>query len=239
MGPGVVGCGGEPGATQTSGGDFTVPEATVELDLSCGSLEVTMADGIAWEAVTAMNEDGAPSIEASGGSLELRSDSHGFPFTRDRQKWALSLGRDMTYDVSASLNAADSTLDLSDGVFSRLALKPNAGSVIINLSGAHVVDLDVSLNAGSASIVIDADTELAGVIGSNAGSIDFCAPADTALRFTVDANLTFSHNLDESDLNESGNTFTSSGFESAEHRIDLRLEGNAASFELNPEEGCQ
>jgi hypothetical protein len=239
VGPGVVGCSGDSATTQTTGGDFTLPEAAVELDLSCGSLDLAMADGTSWQAVTSTDEDGAPTLEASGGSLELRSGSRGVPFARDRQKWALSLGRDTSYDLSASVNAADSTLDLSGGTFSSLSLNPNAGSVHMNLSGAQVSGLDVSLNAGSLSIVVDADTDLAGVIGSNAGSIDFCAPAGAALRFTVDANVTFSHNLDESGLDESGNTFTSSGFEAAEHFIDLQLEGTAASFELNPEEGCE
>jgi hypothetical protein len=245
VGPGIVGCGGEPGTTQTSVGDFTQPKAAVELDLSCGNLDVAMADGSSWQLVTATEEDGAPELEASDGSLQVGSGGHGLPFSRDRQKWALSLGRETSYDLSASLNAADSTLDLSGGTFSRLSVDPNAGSVDINLSGARVDDLHVSLNAGSMSIVVNAETDLGGLIGSNAGSIDFCAPVaalrfeGAALRFTVDANLTFSHNLDESGLEQSGDTFTTPGFEHAEHQIDVRLTGNAASFELNPEEGCQ
>jgi hypothetical protein len=242
VGPGIVRCGGEPGTPQTSGGDFTLPAATVQLELSCGSLDVTMADGTSWEAVTSTDEDndgGAPLLEAAGGSLELRSGSDGFPFSQGRQKWALSLGRETSYDLSASLNAGDTTFDLAGGTFGSLSLSPNAGSVDIDLSGARVADLDVSLNAGSVSIVTDATTDLAGAIDSNAGSIDFCTLAAAALRFTVDANLTFSHDLDESGLDQSGDTFTSPGFETAEHRIDLQLEGNASSFNLNPEEGCQ
>lgn len=242
VGPGVVSCGGEPGTPQTSGGDFTLPQATVELDLSCGSVDIAMADGTSWQAITSTgedDEDGVPLLEAAGGSLELRSDGDGFSFSRDRQEWDLSLGLDVTYDLSASLNAAESSLNLAGGTFAGLSLNPNAGSLDIDLSGASVSDLDVSLNAGSVSIVTDAATDLAGTIGSNAGSIDFCAPAGAALRFTVDANLTFSHDLDESGLEQSGDTFSSPAFDTAEHQIDLRLEGNATSFNLNPEEGCE
>jgi hypothetical protein len=239
VGPGVVSCGGEPGPPHTSSGDFTLPEATVQLELSCGSLEVAMTDATSWEAIGSTDEEEAPVVEATSGSLELRSGRDGFPFSRDRQNWELSLGRDTRYDLSASLNAADSTLDLTGGTFTSLSLSPNAGSLDIDLGGAHVADLGVSLNAGSMSIVADAATDLVGTIGSNAGSIDFCVPAGTALRFTVDANLTFSHNLDESGLEQSGDAFTTPGFETAAHQIDLRLEGNAASFNLNPEEGCE
>jgi hypothetical protein len=245
VGPGVVSCGGEPVPPNTFEGAFELPRANVELELNCGSLHVAMADGTSWVAVGSTVSDGPPVIESSLGALHIRSGSEGLPFGRDRQKWALSLGRDTHYELSASLNAVDSNLNLADGTFGSLALNPNAGSVDIDLSGAHVADLDVSLNAGSMSIVVGADTDLAGTIGANAGSIDFCAPEaalrfeGAALRFTVDANVTFSHNLDETDLIKSGDTFTTPGFESAVHRIDLRLEGNAASFTLNPEEGCQ
>jgi hypothetical protein len=242
VGPGVVSCGGESGQSHTSGGEFALPTAAVQLDLSCGSLDVTLADGSSWEAVTSTDEDdedGAPVIEATSGSLELRSRGDGFPFSRDRQTWAISLGRETSYDLSASLNAADSTFDLTGGAFTSLALNPNAGSLEMDLSGARVADLDVSLNAGSMSIVADAGTDLAGAIGSNAGSVDLCVPAGAAMRFVVDANLTFSHNLDESGLQPSGETFATPGFETAEHRIDLRLDGNASSFNLNPEEGCE
>jgi hypothetical protein len=55
----------------------------------------------------------------------------------------------------------------------------------------------------------------------------------------VDANVTYAHNLDESGLQQSGeDTFTSTNFESAARTIDLEVQGNAASFTLNPEEGC-
>jgi hypothetical protein len=88
-------------------------------------------------------------------------------------------------------------------------------------------------------VVTDAETELAGRIGVNAGSIEFCTDPDVGLRITVDANITFDHDLDESGLQQSGEgTYTSANFESAAQTIDLELEGNAASFSLNPEEGC-
>jgi hypothetical protein len=85
----------------------------------------------------------------------------------------------------------------------------------------------------------DAETDLTGVINVNAGAVSVCAAEGTAMRFTVSANVTFAHDLDESGLAQSGDTYTSASFESAAHRIDLRLEGNAASFDLNPEDGCE
>jgi hypothetical protein len=108
----------------------------------------------------------------------------------------------------------------------------------MDLSGSEVGELDIQLNAGSLSLITDAETQLAGQLGVNAGSIELCTDPAVGLRITVDANITFSHNLDESGLQHAGETYASSNFASAARTIDLDLEGNAASFTLNPEEGC-
>jgi len=239
VGPGVVSCGDGPESTETSGGAFTASEAAVHLDLNCGDLDVGLGDGTGWQAVTGINAEDPPQLVADEASLDLSSEGGSFPFRRERQEWALTFGRDVTYDVSASLNAADSRFELAGGRFSRISLDPNAGSVVMDLAGAEVSDFSISLNAGSFSLLADAETDLSGVITVNAGAVNVCAPVGTALRLTVNANVTFAHDLDESSLAQSGDTFTSAGFESAAHRIDLRLEGNAASFDLNPEDGCE
>jgi hypothetical protein len=237
-GPGFVNCSERPESFETSGGDFTLPEATVHLELNCGDLEVGMTEGTGWEAVTGVTENPLE-LESAAGSLDIRSDSGGFPFGRDGQDWTLSLGADVTYDLSANLNSSDNTLDLAGGTFTRLAIDPNTGSLNMDLSGSEVQDLRVQLNAGSLSLVTDGDTDLSGQINVNAGSVDFCAPADAGVRLVVNGSVAFAHDLDESDLTQSGDTFTSPGFASAEHKIDLQLQGNAASFELNPEGGCE
>ena len=237
-GPGVMGCGDGPSSTETSGGEFTAEEAAVNLDLNCGDLDVAMGDGTGWQAVVGTNAEDRAELAADGVSLRLSSEGGSFPFRRARQEWALTLGGDVTYDLSGSLNAADSRFDLTGGRFNRISLDPNAGSMEMDLTGAAVGDFDVSLNAGSFSLVTDAQTDLSGVIRVNAGSVNLCAPVDTGLRLAVQANVTFSHDLDESGLSQSGDTYTSASFGTAEHRIDLRLEGNAASFDLNPEDGC-
>ena len=239
VGPGVVSCGDGPESTETASGEFTLPEATVHLELNCGDLEMGMADGSGWLAATGVNADDPTQLEADGGSLDLRSEGGSIPFRSERQEWALTLGRDVVYHVSGSLNAADSRFDFARGTFGLIELDPNAGSVVMDLTGAEVADLRVSLNAGSLSILADAETDLSGLITVNAGSVDVCTATGAAVRFTVNANVTFAHDLDESGLNQSGETFTSDGFATAARKIDLRLEGNAASFDLNPEDGCE
>jgi hypothetical protein len=238
-GPGTVACGDGPSTTETSGGEFTVPEATVDLDLNCGDLRVALTDGAGWQAVTGVNDDDPPQLNAMEGSLDIRSNGGSVPFRRERQDWGITLGRDVAYEISASLNAADATFDLGGGSFGRIGLDPNAGSVDLDLTGAEVADLRVSLNAGSLSVTADTETDIGGVINVNAGSVNLCVPDGTALRIGVDSSVAFAHDLDESGLVQTDDTYTSDGFESADNRIELRLEGNAASFDLNPEDGCE
>jgi len=238
-GPGFGTCGDVQGSQDTSNGEFTASAATVRLDMNCGDLTVGLADGSAWQAVTTTEGDQQVSLTATAESLDMRSNTGGFPFSHDRQEWSVTLGRDVEYDASLTLNAAESRIDLSGGRFGGLEAHPNAGSLQLSLGGSTVDELDVQLNAGSLSIDTDAETQLAGRIGVNAGSVDLCTDAQAGLRLTVDANVTFAHNLDDSGLQKSGEgTYTSANFDSAAHTIDLALEGNAASFTLNPEEGC-
>jgi hypothetical protein len=239
IGPGFGDCnGGQPGSPKTSGGVFSETQATVDLELTCGSLVLSMASGNAWQADTSIDQGQQPSLEADAGSLEMRSGGRGLPFDRDRQAWAVTLGNEPTYLLTATLNAVDAAIDGSGGSFERLALTPNASSVHLALAGAQVADLDLQLNAGSLSIDADAESDLAGQLDANAGSITLCVPDGAGLLITVGSSVAFSHNLDDSSLTKSGDTFTSDGFDSAAHKIVLRVHGNAASFEMNPEEGC-
>jgi hypothetical protein len=237
IGPGV-GCGGdEPTDLARESGSFG-GAASVDLEFNCGTLMVDMGDGSDWEANTGAAGDRQPRVDAEANALNIRSPEGGFNFGEGRQRWEVSLGSEVTYQLDASINAASATLDLGGGRFARLNLDPNAVDLRIDLSDARADDFDLSMNAGSARLQTDATTDLAGSISMNAGSLKLCTDDAVGLRFTVDANITFSHNLDDAGLTESGDAWQSDGFASAEHQIDIRLEGNAASFELNPEGGC-
>jgi len=241
VGPGIVSCGGpEPTNLEARDGSFSGSTANVTLDFNCGSLGVGMAPGTNWRTATGVTGTDKPiRISSTGSSLTVRSPEAAFDFTDGRQKWEVTLGSDVSYDLDVSANAADTTLDLAGGTFSRVNIDPNAGSVVVDLTGATLDELRASLNAGSLEITVDAATQIdGGRIDTNAGSIQLCTSSGTAVRITSDSNFTFSHNLDSSGLSQSGRTWTSPGFASAAHTITLTVDGNAASFTLNPSGGC-
>ncbi len=96
-------------------------------------------------------------------------------------------------------------------------------------------ELSVEANAGSVSIEVDDGTQLAGSVEMNAGSLDLCVPEGVGLAITMtDDNVTFSHNLDDLGLTREGDVWRSGSGDA----IALSVEGNAASFTLNPDGGC-
>jgi hypothetical protein len=231
-----VGCGGETDASKTADGSFGA-SATVELELNCGDLEVVAADGSAWAVDARHAEDSEPVITSGDSSLRVASEGGDvFPFGNHRQDWSVTLPRGVTLDLDVATNAGSGRLDLTGANLSAFDAEMNAGSLAIDLSGATAADVDVHANAGSVSITADASSALSGALEVNAGSIEFCVAEGAAYSITVETdNITFSHNLEESNLTRNGETWSSG---SGAATITLTVQGNAASFTLNPEGGC-
>jgi hypothetical protein len=232
-----LGCDAEGSETRSESGTFD-GSADVHLDFNCGDLAVTTVDGSDWTVEASFGPDREPQISAEAGSLEVEAEGAvGFPFGREaRQTWDVELPTGVPLDLDVEANAASSRLDLADADLTSLGVDTNAGDARISLEGASVTSLEVDGNAGSVSISVDAATTLAGAIGVNAGSLELCAPDDAALSITVeDGNVTFGHNLEESGLDRTGDTWSSDG---GEADVTLRIEGNAGSFTLNPDDGC-
>ena len=232
-----IGCGGEPTESVTAEGSFAT-DGEVELDFSCGELDVSTEGGTNWTVVARHGSDGEPEISSDSESLRVSAEGGGFiGFTDSRQAWEVVLPTDATLSLSVDSNAASSRLDLENADLSTLAIDANAGEINLVLPGAEVRELSIDANAGSVSIEADGSTLLDGSVEMNAGSLELCAPDDLAISITIEGeNVTFSHNLEERGLSRTGDTWSSGDGEP-----DLRLDvnGNAASFTLNPEGGCE
>ena len=217
-------------STLTESGSLT-NGARVSLELNCGELELGTAEGDGW-TFQADYTASAPEIEATSDSLEIRSG--GGPFNR-RQGWQIELPASRVVDeLEIDTNAGTTTLDLGDAQLGVIDVETNAGEVIVRAGDAEVGGLSVSANAGTLRVTLGS-VALTGDLSANAGSMELCVPDEVDLRLVLTENITFSHNLDDLGLSQSGTTWSRPG---DGDRITLEVEGNAASFELNPDGGC-
>ena len=238
VGPGVAACGGaEPSDLSTEQGQFG-RVAEVSLDFNCGTLEVGTTDADEWSVASGRQGGDPARITADSGLLHVESSDRDGWWNGGRQHWIVGLPSATSYQLDIMPNAADATIDLGGGRFTSVSLQPNAGSVRLDLTDARVGELDLSLNAGSAVILIGSGSSMDASLSVNAGSIEVCTEDGVALSVTANANITFSHNLDESGLQHVGDTWSTAGYAAASDQVRIDLDGNAASFTLNPEGGC-
>jgi hypothetical protein len=205
-------------------------QASVTIDLDCGSVNLATEPGDAWR-VHAEYVGEEPRIDSSGAGLAVRTPD----FTGlHRQDWTVTVGVDALRDIDLEMNAGTASAILAGATVARLTSDMNAGDLIIDGTGATIDRLDASLNAGRLRITLEGASR--GDLSANAGAIELCVPPDAALRFDVEEQLTFATNLGARGLSQSGETWTRAG---SGPSIDYSIEGNAASFTLDPEGGCK
>ena len=238
VGPGVAACGGaEPTSLKTEQGSFG-DAAQVTLDFNCGTLELGTTDGDQWSVASGRQGGDPARITSDSGRLHVQSSEHDGFWNGGRQHWIVGLPTSTSYRLDITPNAADSKIDLGGGRFTSVSLQPNAGSLRLDLTDAQVDDLDLSLNAGSVEVLIGKGLSMNATMSVNAGSIEVCTADGVAVSVTANANITFSHNLDDLNLQHVGDTWSTPGFADASDQVEIDVEGNAASFALNPEGGC-
>jgi hypothetical protein len=232
-------CGGdEPGQLGAfADGTFGGSGADVELDLNCVNLLVSGGAGQGW--IVEADEESASDLELSSdeGNLAIRS-GDSVPLS-GRRNVAVVVPDEGGINVSTSLNAGEARLALAGGHWGAIQVDGNAAAFVVDLSDADVESMDASLNAGSAGIQFSDQTSVGSVrLSANAGEFHVCVPEGVGLQVTIGSDVAVGHNLDEEGLTEDGDVWRTSGYASAETRIDIVFSGNAAAFTLNPEGGC-
>jgi hypothetical protein len=207
--------------------------ATVRLEIRCGSVAVNPASSADWH-LDAAYRGPAPLVTASSDRLEVRVP--GGQGVR-REDWTLDLPVTTVGTIDLTANAATASLALGQMHLARIDGTMNAGDLRIDGSTATIDELQLTMNAGRARIVLGS-AALRGNLTVNAGGIDLCVPDGVGLRFAVTDQLTFGHNLAARGLARDGQVWTRLAT-AGSPVIDLRLEGNASGFNLNPDGGCR
>ena len=243
---GALGCGSAGAATDPSvldeHGTFGGGTTSVVLRATCASLSVVPASGAGWGVTVNGTADARPYLDPAADRLEVQSPDTTVvvPFTDGRRsRWSVTLGTDVAYTLDVNLNAGEANIDLAGLRVETLTAQGNAvGNSRLLLHDATVGRLDVQINAGDLKIGLPAAADLTGRIQANAASIELCADPGTGLRLRNTSELT-GDNFASAGLIRSDTTWESPGIGSAAHVVDLALNGGAASFTLNPPEGCR
>jgi hypothetical protein len=213
-------------------GSFDGP-ATVRLDLRCGSLDLGPGPAAGW-TLSAGFAGPAPEIDAATDRLDVRIP--GGSGDR-RQEWTVRLLPGNVHDLDLTANAASAVVDLTGMKLDGIDAEMNAGDLRIDAANATVARLHATMNAGRIRLIVGS-TAMTGDLSVNAGAIDVCVPDAVGLRFDVTDQLTFVTNLGARGLSRSGTVWTRAGTGGAP-TVDIAVEGNAASFTLNPDGGCR
>jgi hypothetical protein len=233
-------CGSYQGATAFPpiGGSFESGAASIKIRLDCGDVAVSAMPGLAWTVVGQAREGHAPHVEGGPDHLAVSPTDNGglFGIFSTRSSWDVTVPTEPVTDLEFDANAGRATIDLAAARMGLVDIGLNAGSATVDLgSVAAIHELRFELNAGSAGITLPS-LDMSGSIEANAGSVRLCVPAGAGLRIETGSSVAASY--DFHDLIQDGSVWTSPGYDDADVRIDLRTDGTAASFTLDPEGGC-
>lgn len=114
-----------------------------------------------------------------------------------------------------------------------LALDVHAGAnqANLDLSDLTITELRVNTGASDTTVAMPAAGRTMAFVACGAASVRIRIPDGTAARIVVRAGL-MSTKVDESRFPRAGNGFESRDFATAPDRVDLQVEGGAASLEV-------
>ncbi len=229
---GGIGCAGPRSDLQalSRSGTFT-SGAAVELRHSCGDVTVRPTSATSW-TLTAQYHGPAPNI--SSGPTNLDIEGQDGPF--QRQDWAVFLPVSSTHSVDVQVGAGSGSVDISGMNLGDASIQGNAADITVLAEAGSIQTLDLQVNAGRGRVTLDAPVS-DGQLQVNAGAIDLCVPANAGLTLSVKEQFTFATDLGNNGLTHNGSTWTRPA--TGGPSITLSVQGNAASFTLNPAGGCQ
>ncbi len=240
----IAGCGNPNGGagTATSQGSGTFPgSASARIQMSCGVLDVSTAPGNGWSFQGQDPEGGAATLAQTPSSLDVSAPAQSGAFWsiggNHNRNWHVSLPSGPTLDLSVGVDAGSARLDLAGAHLSTLAVDINAADVRLDLSGTSVPSIQVHVNGGSGRVVLPAASSATGSLNVNLGSLELCLSSASGLRVHSTDALASTTLSGAGSWN--GDTWTSDNFAAASNRIDLQVDANLASVNVNPAGGCR
>jgi hypothetical protein len=233
-----------PAATRD--GAFGDPR-NVTIRARCGVLRLRSgADQAGWTLTTGAGTAPAPAVDARADSVAIdavgSSTAFGWPSSDGAPStWDLVVPTGDLGDVSATLNATDSTLDLATTRVHSLAVTSSASRVVVDLSSTYVSDISTVTNLGQLTLFLPTGSDPTVKVTMNGGEVRICTPtADLASEGVRVTGRVFAGHIDVRGRRETDTTidYESQGYALAPHRADIRVTGSFGSIEIDPIGGC-
>jgi len=238
VGPGT----GESRTTSESGA-ASGSAFSLQLELSCGDLEVTRATTDDWSVTAEHGEDDRPTIAGSENGLSIdqgEDPADFFAFTQQtRADWNVALPANAALTTGMTLNAAGGSVDLGGGPISGVDGTFNASDITLDLGSATTpqpASLGFTFNASSGVLSLPTGS-LSGGMTLNASSLTICIPAAAEARIELDSTLS-SDDLSSSGLTGVDEGWQTDGFATAATRIELSITSTVSSITLERPEVC-
>lgn len=206
-------------------GEPRVTEISIPADGAVGAA-VSLQHGAGRLRVSALAGGPGPLLAGTlAGEIDRRDRRHGDRLEIDlRQAWPTRRrGR---------WGSLDWEVRLSPGVPVDLEVKSGGSNVDLDLGPLRVPNLRLSTGASSVTVALPARGRTTGTISAGAAKVDLRVPPGVAGRIRSSLGLA-SLDVDRGRFPQTdGGAFASADFDTAEDRVDIALEGGAASFSV-------
>jgi hypothetical protein len=239
-----VGLGSGESQTTSEEGPASDSSFSLQLELSCGDLDVSRATGATWSVVAEHGPDDTPTIEATESSLSIDQGDRPtdfFAFTQQtRADWTVNLPATASLSLGMTLNAAAGTVDAGQGPLADVNGTFNASDITIDLGSSEApqpVGLGLTFNASSGRLALPVGA-LSGSMTLNASALTICLPESVEARLELDSTLS-SDDIGSSGLTEVDGGWQTAGFATAAERVELSISSTVSSITLERPEVCQ
>jgi len=232
-------CGsGGNGQTVTQSGSFD-GSSSVELDLQCGSADVTTSSDARWHVSASNSSGNMPQVIANSSLLRVASttSSH-WAFSQGKDNWQVSLPRNTQLDLNSSIDMGDARFTLSAARLATATFNLNLGSLHLDLSGATVGRLHVASNLGTAYVTLDSASDTTADLSTNLGSLHVCVPEGLGVQVTSNDSLS-SSDFSAAGLVRVGGVWRTPNYDSAAHKAILTTETSLGSVKFEAAGGCK
>jgi hypothetical protein len=239
-----VGLGSGESQTTSEEGPASGSGFSLQLELSCGDLEVSRGTGETWSVDADHGPDDTPTITATESSLSIDQGEGPvdvFAFTQQtRADWTVTLPSSAPLSLGMTLNAAAGTVDTGQGPLADVNGTFNASDITLDLGSSATpqpVGLGLTFNASSGRLALPAGA-LSGSMTLNASSLTICLPESVEARLELDSTLS-SDDVGSSGLTEVNEGWQTAGFSTAAERVELTISSTVSSITLERPEVCQ